>query len=224
MENSEKILVCFAVKEEAGPFRKGIDSSGRIQVLVTGMGERNTRMTVKPALSSEVPGLVLTCGFAGGLRPGLSSGVVLYECEGLPELASQLEKAGAKAGKFAFASVVATTVVEKRRLWEQTRADAVEMESHLIQLMCKERNIPCATVRVILDAAEEDLPLNFNALMTEDQKLSYAKLIGALLRSPAKIGGLLTLQRQSGEAAGKLGSVLVSFCKHSPPHVGGEKA
>jgi hypothetical protein len=64
-------------------------------------------------------------------------------------------------------------------------------------------------VRVILDTAQEDLPLDFNQLMTPRQKISYGKLALALARSPGKVGALLRMQKQAQAAAGKLAEVLV---------------
>jgi adenosylhomocysteine nucleosidase len=99
-------------------------------------------------------------------------------------------------------------VAEKRALWESTQADAVEMESQIICNICREHNIPRAVVRVILDPAEEDLPLDFNLLMTAEQKIDNSKLAKAILKSPGKIGALLRLQKQSKFAAERLARVL----------------
>ena len=64
-------------------------------------------------------------------------------------------------------------------------------------------------MRVILDTANEDLPLDFNQLMTAEQKMSYGKLALALAKSPGKVGALLRLQTAGPEtAAGKLAEVL----------------
>jgi hypothetical protein len=213
-------LVCFAVKEEAAPFKATVASRSDIQILLTGMGQRNAEKSIRATVAADVrrrteptvspdpsfqhsiiPAfrLVLTCGFAGALNPNLSLGTVLFSCDA----------AGARPTRFHCANRVASTAAEKRQLWESTRADAVEMESQIICNICREHQIPCATIRVILDTASEDLPLDFNFLMTADQQMDYRKLAFSLAKSPSKIAALLRLQKQSKEAASKLAGVLV---------------
>jgi hypothetical protein len=63
-------------------------------------------------------------------------------------------------------------------------------------------------VRVILDTANEDLPLDFNQLMTIRQKMSFGKLSLAVAKSPGKIVALRRLQKQAGAAARRLAEVL----------------
>src|ERR1043166_2148427 len=126
------ILVCFAVKEEAGPFRKMTGGIAGIEVLVTGMGIKNAESAIRAAIENEKPKLVLTCGFAGGLRPGLESGVVVFSANRANDLEAALVWAGARPSKFRCAQKVATTVAEKAVLWKETGADAVEMESGVV--------------------------------------------------------------------------------------------
>ncbi|HUA38964.1 MAG TPA: hypothetical protein VMA35_11285 [Candidatus Sulfopaludibacter sp.] len=242
-------LICFALKEEAAPFRKIAAGKSGISILLTGIGRENAKKSVHEFLTGgasvpashsgddspdqgrlasalAAPGLVLTCGFAGGLNPDLKLGDVIFE---LPDRRHELPKspsdakirdsqssslrdslaaAGATPAKFFCANRIATTIAEKKKLRDETGADAVEMESATLHAVCRERGIPCVTVRVISDTANEDLPLDFNALAKPDKNLDYGKLFLAIAKSPGKIGELMQLQKNTKFAAGRLAEVL----------------
>jgi hypothetical protein len=230
-------LVCFALKEEAAPFRKIAAGKSGISILITGIGRQNAEKSMREFLaggtnvpasrrqdtsSSQArlvraiapPTLVLTCGFAGGLNPELKLGDAVFE---LPdselrtpnsELHQKFLAAGAKPAKFSCADRIAATTAEKKKLRDATGADAVEMESATIHAVCRERNIPCATIRVISDTANEDLPLDFNALAKLDLSLDYGKLALAIAKSPVKVGALLKLRKNARFAAERLAAVL----------------
>ena len=85
------------------------------------------------------------------------------------------------------------------------------MESGIIRAICKERGIPSATVRVISDAADEDLPLDFNRLMDADARFRYDRLAVALLKSPGRIRALIQMGFRTRRAARELASVLSSL-------------
>jgi adenosylhomocysteine nucleosidase len=229
----KSVLVCFALKEEAAPFQKMAAGRSGISILLTGIGRKNAEKSVREFLATNSPELVLTCGFAGGLNPDLKLGEVVFE---MPEqfssrsrgdetqikignesetphvvsynLHGKLLAAGAKPAKFFCADRIATPVAEKKKLRAETSADAVEMESEVIHAVCRERGIPCATVRVISDTAGEDLPLDFNQLFKPDMSLDYGKLAWAVMKSPGKIGALLKLQKRTRFAAKRLADTL----------------
>ena len=71
-------LVCFAVKEEAKFFDPIVRARKDLRLLLTGMGPRNAERAISVALQRERPNLVLSAGFAGGLRPGLPGGAVVF--------------------------------------------------------------------------------------------------------------------------------------------------
>jgi len=250
-------LICFALKEEAAPFRKiagGLHQSHPVSILLTGIGRQNAEKSVReflaggasvPASRSQdqtrlartlaPPDLVLTCGFAGGLNPDLKPGDVVFEIfprssrgdEAQTEIGNRqsaignqsepphvgcyekLLAAGAKPAKFFCADRIATTVAEKKKLRAETGADAVEMESAAIHAVCAEHKISCVTVRVISDTANENLPLDFNALAKPDKNLDYGKLFVAVAKSPGKIGALMELQKKTRFAAERLADVLI---------------
>ena len=99
------LLICFALKEEAAPFRKmaagAAAAAPAASILITGIGRRNAEKSVREFLDDRRgrgddsstqkqdgaryarravhPNLVLTCGFAGGLNPDLKPGEVVFE-------------------------------------------------------------------------------------------------------------------------------------------------
>jgi adenosylhomocysteine nucleosidase len=206
--NASAILVTFALREEAGPFLKRFGKLPGITIVFTGMGARNARRSIEASLEKECPSLVLTCGSAGGLTPELASGTVVFSKDASAQIAAHLTASGARPVRFFVAERVAVTASEKRSLYEATGADAVEMESGVIQEVCKARNVPCATVRVILDSVDQDLPLDFNRLTDSEDNMDYRKLAVAILCAPGKIPALMRLQRQSQGAAKALAEVL----------------
>jgi adenosylhomocysteine nucleosidase len=202
-------LVCFAVKEEAQAFVA--KKARKVRTLVTGMGRSNAEGQVRAFIQKTKPALVLTCGFAGGLDPALEKGAILFEADPQSPIVPYLSTTGAKPAKFYCADHVAVMAQEKRGLRQASGADAVDMESSHIRGICREAGTPSATVHVILDRADEDLPMDFNQLMNADYSLSFTKLALLLIRSPGKIKQLLALQKQSRDAAERLAVVLEQF-------------
>jgi adenosylhomocysteine nucleosidase len=205
---SSSTLVCFAVREEAKFFKVPPERVKGVDLLITGMGARNAKWALEKALQRTPAALVLTCGFAGGLNPGLPGGALLYADEEGTGIGAILADLGASPGSFYCESRILTSAREKNELWRRTGADAVEMESGVIREICRQRQIPSATVRVISDAAAEELPVDFNALLTEKMEIHYGKLAWLLARSPARVRGLLQLQQRTKAAAQKLGQAL----------------
>jgi adenosylhomocysteine nucleosidase len=215
------VLVCFAVREEARFFRP--PSHVPVQILFTGMGQPAARRAIEsaletgtePGLRPPLPNRVITAGFAGGLRPSLAVGTVVFETAESTD-ARILESLGALPARFHCAARVATTVAEKMALRLETQADAVEMESGIIREVCARRGIACTTVRSISDPADEALPIDFNTLISPRGTLSLRGLVFRLLAQPGCIPGLMALQRKTTLAARRLGACLTGLMTAPP--------
>ncbi len=207
------ILVTFAVKEEARPFQHRLANASHICTLVTGMGRQNAERITRRVLDAARPDLLITAGFAGGLDPVLTHGSVLFEVDPTFPRVNQLFSVGAQLGRFHCAERIAITAAEKQAFRTSTGADAVEMESAVIRSLCRERGIPSATVRVISDTAAEDLPVDFNALVTPEGRPKPLSFALALLRQPHIIGELIRFQRRISRAAERLAEVLDKCCR-----------
>jgi hypothetical protein len=186
-----------------------------LEIVYTGIGPRNAEAVLRPILQQgrPPPRLVISCGFAGGLNPDLAAGKVLFEADpGFP-LSTALVESGAQPGRFHAVSHVAGTASSKCRLRRSTQADALDMESGVIRELCRADGIPSATVRVISDSAEENLPLDFNRLFTPDWRLDGRRLAWTLIRSPRSIGRLLRFQSRLRLAERNLAGVLQQTLK-----------
>jgi nucleoside phosphorylase len=204
-------LICFAVKEEAeflGPTP--------FQTLITGIGRRKALVSLRVALARVRPAILLSCGFAGGLKPHLRRGTIVFDEDSEVRLGDMLEAAGAVRGKLHCSEKLIPTAREKLALGQSTGADAVEMESAMIRTFCRQYHIPSATIRVILDTVDEDLPLDFSEVMKPDDQISYWKLFWRLSRDPRLIGELKRFRKQTREAAESLGSLLTNLLAPPP--------
>ncbi|HEV2329410.1 MAG TPA: hypothetical protein VGY56_11555 [Verrucomicrobiae bacterium] len=210
----DDVTVCFALAEEAGPFKQM--SGDKVPVFLTGIGRENAERAAREYLASHRPSLLVTCGFAGGLISELNIGEVIFEIRSsggggdqiYDAVRSKLAAAGAREGKIYCADRIAATAVDKKKLREDTGADAAEMESGAVQTVCGGLGIPCITGRVISDTADQDLPLDFNNFLTEDKTLDMGKLMMAVAKAPWKMGALMELQKNTKLAAQRLADVL----------------
>ena len=200
---SQDVLICFAVPQEAKPFQKLVHGRHDVRVIVTGMGAIRAERVVRQALNESRPTRVFTCGFAGALHPDLQLADLVCEPEN--------PVVGARAVRFLSVDRIAATVAQKSALRARSGADAVEMESAAITNVCRVAAVPCVTLRVISDTAQEDLPLDFNDLLTVDQDLDPIRLAWAIVKSPQKIPALWRLGRNSARSAKRLADALVKI-------------
>jgi hypothetical protein len=87
------------------------------------------------------------------------------------------------------------------------------MESAAILQLCHAQRIPCATLRIVLDEAGEDLPLDFEKVMGPGREISPVKLAVAVVMAPGKIPALIQLGRRSSAAAMKLAETIAAVVK-----------
>ena len=210
MSPAHSIIVCFATKPEAAPFRKLAATLGDISIVITGMGSRNAEAATRAALARCRPALLISSGFAGGLDPALTTGALVTDTSDA-RFRKELNSLGTHSIRFHCAERIATTPAEKSAARASTGADAVEMESAVIQKVGAELGVPTITIRVISDSANESLPLDFNALVDEQQNLSFTKLAWKLIGSPGTIPRLISFQKQVKFCGQRLATTLGSF-------------
>jgi adenosylhomocysteine nucleosidase len=189
-----KTLLCFALKEEGRYFTP----RSNVEVLILGMGRENARKSCQ-VIPKRKPDRVITAGFAGALNPALRVGQIVVEGDEAATFA-----AGTVLGKFYCSPEIAVTASDKAKLFRETGADCVEMESGAVREFCQEHGIPCTVVRIVSDGANENLPMDFNKLTTADMRMNFPKLLWELVKKPSLIPKLLRLQKQMDGCAREL--------------------
>jgi adenosylhomocysteine nucleosidase len=149
---------------------------------------------------------ILSIGFCGALDPALRIGDIVVSGD-VPEGAG----ASFVRGDVASIDRVAITARDKRELRAATGAAVVEMESSAVAQKAREWDMPFGCVRVVSDAAGEDLPLDFNRYRDADGRFERTRIALAALGRPFSVlPGLLRLDRHCRRAAERLGEFLAN--------------
>ena len=192
-------------------FRQG---EAEIDVLLTGVGGKSAWLeTTKIVWDGDVD-ICISSGLAGALRPehGLGDVLAAKEVQAVgwkrvvhsdPKLVQVAREHGARVvDSFYSSEHVIVLASEKRELGKL--ADAVEMESGEVLYEASAFGAKGIAIRGISDTAGEDLPLDFNRVMTPAGEVSIPKVLGQVVRHPFSAPALVRFGNQSRMAAEKL--------------------
>jgi nucleoside phosphorylase len=199
-----------------------------VEVIVglTGVGPEAAASKTCDFTWGEVLDLCITTGFAGALRPEYQIADILATREIVPDekrakplrikikstqrLLNIAASCGAKVvDRFYSSPFTIRTAQDKAALGNI--ADAVEMESFEVLSEAFAWMSEGIALRAVSDTADEDLPIDFDQVVTDEGQLSMARLAGQVVRRPSAIPGLIRLGSRSAEAARKLADFLDAF-------------
>jgi adenosylhomocysteine nucleosidase len=190
------ILVTFARPEESRAFRRRLSEPrweqwGRVKIIAgrigaaevacvhTGIGDQAASRVAREVLVAGKCWTIIGAGFAGGLAPALGPGDVVLE--------DHFENPGGPRRIISRAWPV-ETVEQKAALFQETGAQAVDMETESLHTACRTANVPFMAVRAISDPANEPLPVPFEAWFhMERQRVRPLALLAWLARHPSRI-------------------------------------
>jgi adenosylhomocysteine nucleosidase len=153
-------------------------------------------------------------GVAGGLDPNLSPGTVILPDAIIGADGSShgvdlewrdrlLERLGGRVvtstSMLYIVTSVITTVDEKRTIHERFGAGAADMESAAVARVAVEKDIPWIAVKVVVDAADQELPAAILTATGDDGRLRAGSVVGLILR-PQLWRPLIALGRASAAA------------------------
>ncbi len=206
--------------------------SWRAWVFQTGVGQDQAALVMREAFSTESFDLAVSTGFACALIPSrigdllIGTTVTFYPSDpssgDAPEFVSCAETftqlaydlaqgAGLRAqkGHFITSPHVVCTAREKMAINSATGAIALDMESSAIGAIANARGVPFLVARTASDLVDESFPMDFNLFMDRGTRLRAAL---AVLASPAMLGDLYRLRKQTNLAASRL----TTFFEHFP--------
>jgi adenosylhomocysteine nucleosidase len=163
-------------------------------LVANGPGTNLVRQAFDTAVSRERFDEVVSTGYCGALDPSLAVADIFIP---------------ASAGELVTTDRVITTAGEKRDLRASTGARAVDMEAATVADCARRAGLPFHCVRVVSDAAGEDLPLDLNRTRGSSGRFSTSKILAAALRKPiTRVPALIALARNSAKASETLGAYL----------------
>ena len=183
-------------------FHEGIVAGRRVAWVVSGAGVSAAGRAATMLVEGHAPALLVSAGFAGGLAPSLVRGAlvlptrVVREGSGSLSLAPPpIDLAGAIiGGDVVTVDTIVTTSAAKRALHSATGAVIVDMETHAVASAAAAANIPCASVRIVSDAAGDELPADIARLVAPQSAFRRAgAALAALGRKPTAAGTLWRL-------------------------------
>lgn len=99
----------------------------------------------------------------------------------------------AHTGCLAESLSIVATAKDKKSLYSQTAAIAVDMESIAIAKVAQQHNLPFLAIRAVADPADMDLPKAINHSLNNEGDIVLAKLLAFAALHPAELPGLIKL-------------------------------
>jgi adenosylhomocysteine nucleosidase len=182
------------------------------------IGLRGARLAARAA-GWRTPELVVSAGACGALAPALAVGARVVPTVVLQGAAERWPTATLPrlSGDGALLTVgeVVESAAQKARLWMETGALAVDMESAAIMAWARERNVPAAVVRGVSDDAERGIPAALAAAVSEDGRVRPLRAVTAALTRATALGDLLELRAGTGAALKTVAAALATLARAS---------
>ncbi len=172
------------------------------------MGEDNARIAAQTLLEQNVSALV-SWGTAGALAENIQSGDLLlvdsivasdgntysFDAEWNKHIANELcyTSLNIHHGMIVHTQQVLATADDKKRLYGETHALAVDMESLAIAQIANNEKLPCVSIRAIVDEASQCIP---EAVLKNTDifgRPAMFPLFSSVLRNPGLITELIKL-------------------------------
>ena len=194
-----------------------------VALVLSGVGQKNAEEATKVLTDVFAPKLICSAGYAGGLSFRLKQSVICVPEQVIrasDQQALDLSESIPRTtllmpNKLTLLTVndVAATPEQKRTLHEQTGAELVDMETFAVAEVCRVREIPFLSIRVILDAAADRIPQDITKILEGLNKGTVrfsGTILGSVWSRPSVMLDLVSLQRRAFTATERLARFTVA--------------
>lgn len=189
-------------------------AGGALEVVSVGLRAAHLAARVR---ADAQPGLVVSAGACGGLDPALGAGALVVP-EAVATADGQRWTTGplpglSRRGTLLSVPDVVESAAAKTRLWLETGALAVDMESAPILAWAAARGVPGAVVRAVADTAERGVPADLARAVGEDGRLKPMSAVGAVLARPGAVAEAMALRHGTAAALKSVAHALAALAR-----------
>ena len=190
-----------------GLLREARIAAAGVTAVVGGADPSQLREKLARAIGKGAHGII-SIGVGGGLAPSLKPGDCIVGSEVLDgaerfatdgdwtaRLSARLPHA--ICASVAGVDTIAAGTAIKAELFRRTGAAIVDTESHIAARLALAQRIPFAVLRVVLDAADSELPPAALVGLGPDGKIRLGAVLGSVLGRPSQIPALMRTARDS---------------------------
>lgn len=207
----------------------GLLRGRQLVVVEAGIGQPAAAAATAEVIALHQVRWVISAGFATALDGSLRRGhIVMAEevadlhghhirVEVHVQRESLVGNPGLHLGRILTVEHVLRTAEEKHRLGSNHAALCADMETLGVLEACQQRHVPCLSVRLITDAADDELPHEIERML--DQKSLAGKLgaaAGAIWKHPGTIKEMWQLKEEAIKASDRLAKFLCGVVENLP--------
>jgi adenosylhomocysteine nucleosidase len=182
---------------------------GAVEIVVVGLAAAH--LGARLAAPSS-PTLVVSAGACGALAPALPVGaLVVPETVITPDgerLVTAVVGGLARQGTLVTTAHVLADAAAKSRLWLETGAVAVDMESAVILAWAAAHGLPGAVVRAVSDPAGRGVPADLARVVHDDGRVRPLRAVSAVLARPGAIADAMALRAGTAAAVKTVAAAL----------------
>lgn len=198
-------------------FHTGKTADMSAAVVVSGVGQKNAENAAHILIDVFAPKLICSAGYAGGLSKrlkqsdiGIPQQVLRFSDGQALDLSPPIpQKTKPVPDRLTLITVndVVKSPNQKRQLNKQTGAEIVDMETFAVAEVCRIREIPFISIRVIFDAVDDPIPPDITAILESMDKGAFrfsGTIIGGIWSRPSVVLDLVSLKHRAFTATERL--------------------